>query len=64
MWVRDRHGCERVFRTKDEIPTHGTNMARGRGTRGWSAYDKMDDPDGKRLYALGHLRECRSYPGG
>jgi hypothetical protein len=52
MSLRDRHWSERIFRAKDEISTHGANMARGRGTRVWSAYDKMNDPDAKRLYAL------------
>jgi len=51
--VHDRSGKERIFRTKDEISTYGADAVRaGRGIRVRSAYDRMWDPEGKRLYAL------------
>ncbi|KAF9516716.1 hypothetical protein BS47DRAFT_627052 [Hydnum rufescens UP504] len=50
--IPDDYGKERIFRTKLEISTYGADAVRGRGTRVWSVYDKMDDPEGKTLFAL------------
>jgi Fungal protein kinase len=50
--VCDYSGKERIFHTKVEISMRGADAMRGRGTRVWSVYDKMDDPEGKTLFAL------------